>query len=371
MRASQAGNANWNPAANVNRTFAISEPPVAGNYCEATSSQPWVEWIANVNLANLDNASSKCHNGCGYSDFTNLSANVSKSSSYPLQLTPGLSWSGYNPNLFWRVWIDYNQDGDFTDAGETVFSGISPSGTDGSAVPPVTGNINIPVSAQLGMTRMRVSMKKEAYAGPCESYVFGEVEDYTITIGGPGTAPQLLVFNGARDPEGVRLDWATDAEKNNEYFILERAADGTNYQELIQVDSEYDDEGVFTYAELDTDPIPGRNYYRLKVFQLDGSYHYSLPATVYYSPRERDVLIFPNPATDHLKLSIPFYAGSAGELMIVNNLGQVVYRQDVASIPLSGIEISTADFTNGLYIVSLKVGEYKRMSGQVIINREY
>jgi hypothetical protein len=59
--------------------------------------------------------------------------------------------------------IDYNQDGDFSDAGETVWTKAR------SKITPVTGSITIPASALLGSTRMRVSMKYNATPTACEA----------------------------------------------------------------------------------------------------------------------------------------------------------------------------------------------------------
>ncbi|MEO7172251.1 GEVED domain-containing protein [Flavobacterium sp.] len=79
------------------------------------------------------------------------------------------------------IWIDFNQNGDFTDAGEKVFVEnavtISPR--------TITGTISIPATATLGNTRMRV-MVVEGASGtgltPCLSYTYGETEDYLVTI---------------------------------------------------------------------------------------------------------------------------------------------------------------------------------------------
>jgi hypothetical protein len=55
--------------------------------------------------------------------------------------------------LLCEVWIDYNKDGDFNDAGELVWS-KAPSQTT-----PVSGSFTVANTAITGATRMRVSMK--------------------------------------------------------------------------------------------------------------------------------------------------------------------------------------------------------------------
>ena len=66
---------------------------------------------------------------------------------------------------YWRVWIDYNRDGDFEDAGELAFSEDATSSV-------VTGSFSVPTGGS-GNTRMRVSMKWEAAPSPCETFSYG------------------------------------------------------------------------------------------------------------------------------------------------------------------------------------------------------
>lgn len=158
----------------VTITNGDPEPPT-GTYCSAASMEPWQEYITNVAFQEINNASGKCDTDCGYGDFTNLTANISAGESYGITLTPGLSWPGQDANLFWRVWIDLNGDGDFTDANEKVLEIYG-----GREI--VSSTINIPSSAQEGATRMRIAAKKGSYATSCEIFLKGEVEDYTVNI---------------------------------------------------------------------------------------------------------------------------------------------------------------------------------------------
>ena len=158
----------------VNITQGDAEPP-SGTYCTSASMEPWQEYITNVAFQEINNASGKCDTDCGYGDFTNLMANISAGESYGITLTPGISWAGQDADLFWRVWIDLNGDGDFTDANEKVLEMYG--GRDA-----VSNTINIPGNTSEGTTRMRIATKKGGYADPCEIFLKGEVEDYSVAI---------------------------------------------------------------------------------------------------------------------------------------------------------------------------------------------
>ncbi|MBK8561876.1 MAG: hypothetical protein IPN76_00590 [Saprospiraceae bacterium] len=165
----------------LNEPFHFYDMTLTGGgpatYCASTSNFPWEDWIAKVKVGTIVNVSGKSK----YSDFTSLSTNLNTGST-PIELTTGFSYFTWDE--YWRVWIDLNHDGDFADAGETVFEGIKAKPANGTATSTLTGNLNIPATAMTGATRMRVSMKRGAYATPCETLPFGEVEDYTVNLGG-------------------------------------------------------------------------------------------------------------------------------------------------------------------------------------------
>lgn len=168
-------------------SFTINVLPpntTPGVYCDSEASQPWTEWIANIAISNIDNASGKCDTKCGYGDFTNLVAELTAATTEDITLTPGISWSGHQPDFHWNVWIDWNGDGDFSDAGELV-SSEQPGNQ------AVTAAISVPANA-FGLTRMRISARAAQDAGPCEMFVRGEVEDYSVSISGPPVARQAL-----------------------------------------------------------------------------------------------------------------------------------------------------------------------------------
>lgn len=140
-------------------------------YCSSKGNNYSREWISRVQFGSFINQSG----AAGYSDYTNLTAGMTPGTNVTVTLTPGFAGTTYKE--FWRVWIDYNKDGDFTDAGETVFAPASSKTT-------ITGNITVPGGLS-GTTRMRVSMKYNATPTACETFSYGEVEDYTVSFGTP------------------------------------------------------------------------------------------------------------------------------------------------------------------------------------------
>ena len=122
-------------------------------------------------IMNITNNGTGCSSG-NYQYYSGQTVSQIQGLSVNISVQSGPSWSqGF------RIWVDWNQDGDFADPGEDVWN----SGTSGTGV--FTGTINVPMTATPGITRMRVRCQ---YAGvpvdPCNSITFGEAEDYDFQV---------------------------------------------------------------------------------------------------------------------------------------------------------------------------------------------
>ena len=155
----------------------VALTPNSGCYCAAgsTDTDPNFEKIDRVEFGTLDNSSTSF---AGYENFTNLTpvADFEAGSSVPITITGNANTYGGDVV---RVWIDYNQNGNFSDAGELVYQSPQSAG-------PYTGTVVFPTSATSGNTRMRIRLYDDIFGngvtGPCGSNTYGQVEDYTINI---------------------------------------------------------------------------------------------------------------------------------------------------------------------------------------------
>jgi hypothetical protein len=125
-------------------------------------------YIDGVIIADLTNPSGKNT----YTDFTHLTINMQEGQSY--SVTVRLDNSSYRART--RIWIDFNRDGDFNDAGEKVFQKARKG--------MVTGTITIPTGVVKGQKLgLRIHADTMSYRGPCSvGWGWGEVEDYAVII---------------------------------------------------------------------------------------------------------------------------------------------------------------------------------------------
>jgi hypothetical protein len=163
------------------------------NYCVSKGTAPWELWIAKVQFETINNASDKFKdfNTLGYSDYTNLSTTITRGMTTSLTITPGLSWSGYLPNVYCRVWIDYNGNKIF-DPSDLIFQNTN--------VMPFTAAIRVP-NALATTARLRIALKWGSYPEPCETFERGEVEDYTLNFqtGGAIIDPPIVELGDIKE----------------------------------------------------------------------------------------------------------------------------------------------------------------------------
>jgi hypothetical protein len=152
-------------------------PPTTATYCASKGNSQAYEYIDLVNLGTINRTSGA---DAGYYNGTALSTSIAAGTSQTIRFSAAFP-TGTAYTEYWKIYIDYNKDGDFTDAGELVVSGSSSS----SAT--LSGTFTVPTTARTGTTRLRVIVSDASATTSCNSYSYGETEDYTVSITG-GTA---------------------------------------------------------------------------------------------------------------------------------------------------------------------------------------
>jgi hypothetical protein len=144
--------------------------------CEPNGSCGFGDVLSVFQLADIDD-SHTC--GEGYNDSTNISTSLDRSTGnneYDVTVQ-----SDFAPETL-SLWIDFNANGDFTDAGEQLLTSVVIP----SANVDATFNITIPTDANLGTHRMRVRNFDAGFSGdlndPCGDLQFGNTTDYSVTI---------------------------------------------------------------------------------------------------------------------------------------------------------------------------------------------
>lgn len=193
----------------------VAKISISQTYCAAAATSANDDEIFNVTFGTLNN-SSTCSTTGGpgsimnmYSDYTSLTPAVfTLGSNYPLSVTVGMC-TGNSYSGIVSVWIDYNQNGSFSDPGENIINSPYTAFAVAGTMLSVPGGITIPFTATPGVTRMRVIETESSTApGPCTNPTWGEVEDYNIMILSP--SPLDLGVSALVNPLTSKRCYAVD-----------------------------------------------------------------------------------------------------------------------------------------------------------------
>ena len=165
----------------------------------------------------------------------------------------------------------------------------------------------------------------------------------------------LLSFDVVADNNEVALKWTTASEINNDFFTIERSADGRNFEPVGFVQGAGNSNKVLNYHKRDIQPLEGISYYRLKQTDYDGSYEYSYIVSVKMDNRTNvsDILLYPNPNNGRFNIQ---HAGESNLLFKIYDMhGRMVYASEAA--PLNVTQISETNLKTGLYSVVFEGAE--------------
>ena len=183
-------------------------------YCSSTGTSTADEKIGKVVFGTISNTSTGT---AGYENFSALSTNTIRGTAYTITITP--TWTSTVFSEGYAVFIDYNGNGLFTDAGETVWTKAI------STTTPVTGSFTIPLATTLGAKRMRVSMKYNGIPTSCETIPYGQVEDYTVNASVAARMTEVanntdISFNLYPNPVTTDVLNVSNLDETSEYSLF-------------------------------------------------------------------------------------------------------------------------------------------------------
>ncbi|MXN90743.1 T9SS sorting signal type C domain-containing protein [Flavobacterium sp. Sd200] len=162
----------------------------------------------------------------GYTNITNNTvqniAYTDNSASMSVSQSAGGSFSysiNVPSNTRVEFWVDWNNDLDFTDAGEQVASHT----VYGSSATIYTGAITIPTGTANGTYRLRLRSRwYNEVISPCANYTYGGAQDYSLNVTDPPAcmAPAGLTAT-MTSLTAATIGWSAVANAGNgyEYFI--------------------------------------------------------------------------------------------------------------------------------------------------------
>lgn len=185
-----------------------------------------------------------------------------------------------------------------------------------------------------------------------------------IQINGPGIPDQivsctqtplpvtLVTFTGKETSAGILLNWTTATEENFDSFQIERADETLAFNSIAgSITGKGGVNVPASYTYSDHAPIQGKNYYRLKSTDLDGTFKYSDVIMVYARSGNSAIKLYPNPNERTFTLELQDDMGLPVNLSLVDKLGRSLYTE-VLSVNTTQIQLP-ATIEAGIYFVKL------------------
>ena len=188
--------------------------------------------------------------------------------------------------------------------------------------------------------------------------------DFTFGSTGFVSLPiSLTSFTVFQREKVVKLKWETMIEKNNDYFIVEKTKDGSNFELVAKLKGAGNHSGLLQYETDDIRPFDGISYYRLSQIDSDGEkISYPLQTLSLTDNTELAILMYPNPIKNEeedLQIEIKDQLNQVAVITILNLLGETLKSEtryltnqnEVINLNLK------RELSNGIYIIQIKVND--------------
>jgi len=148
------------------------------------------------------------------------------------------------------------------------------------------------------------------------------------------------------------LDWQTENEIDFSHFEVQKSGADFNWESLAQLQAQGLSNGSASYQHIDAKPFSGINYYRLKMWDQDGSFEYSPIRSLHFDGAKPQ--LFPNPFTDQLTIRLPDGNNANAVLSVYDATGRLLSNH--YSLTDEQLELNTYDWPEGMYLLVLGSG---------------
>ncbi len=176
---------------------------------------------------------------------------------------------------------------------------------------------------------------------------------------------ELLEFKLTKGGAGVIIEWTTATEHKSKKFEIERSLDADTWENVSSVKAAGFSTQLLNYKAIDTSPLSGISYYRLKEVDMNGEVSFSEIRWISFED-EKLLRVWPVPANDKLLIST-LSAQRISEVKINNALGCIIsYKksQDDDGV----VEINTGDLISGYYTVEIRTEMQEVIYKKILIN---
>jgi hypothetical protein len=179
---------------------------------------------------------------------------------------------------------------------------------------------------------------------------------------------QLLTFTGSLQNDATLLKWESANEVNTSHYVVERSANGTDFNSIGTVAAKGNSSNSYLYIDNNAaNQLSPVLYYRLRLVDLNGSFTYSKVISVNFST-SYSLFIYPNPIGDALKIKLSLSRAQNLQIDVTDINGRVVYKKSrLAEAGTGEFEINTRDWPSQMYSIKIVGNDQKVLAVKNVI----
>ena len=176
---------------------------------------------------------------------------------------------------------------------------------------------------------------------------------------------RLTSFHATRKNAQIELSWSAAEESGIKSYEIEKSYDGVEFSFAGSVKANLST--AYSWADKNVTGYKNRRFYRLKMVESNGSFHFSSIASVLVDPQEQMLGITPNPARYFITVTSKSVSNEKVEVLIFDNLGKKVLETRL----FNGLneKVNITALKNGTYHVILKNGSGQTYTQSLIISK--
>jgi hypothetical protein len=168
----------------------------------------------------------------------------------------------------------------------------------------------------------------------------------------------LVKFTADKLSEKVKLNWLTATEINNDKFVVERSADGENFELVSEVKGAGNSREINSYNVVDATPLKGTSYYRLTQVDYNGASETFAPVAVNMSGKLHLATVQSNTEAGNIDMSIYSPSATSTAIRVMDLSGRTIASQQVNLVEgYQSVNINTNNLSSGIHIIQIMNGE--------------
>jgi hypothetical protein len=282
----------------------------------------------------------------GCTNEVNVTLNVQTSNGFKVTNPAwGTVWNKNGSNTAPVVW---DVAGTFPTMATTVDIFLS---IDGGYTYPITLATTVPNTGSYNVLIPSINTTTGKVMVKGTNNVFFSIQEELLKITDPMPVTYLS-FTARKEGSTSLLNWSTATETNSDKFIVERSSNGNDFKAQIgSVKAAGNSTTVQNYNLVDKSPLDGWNYYRLKQFDVDGTFSYSSIVSVYFGKDSKSAIaVYPNPVKDQTTISLYTERSTKVKMEVYDSKGALVSTQTYTSVAgMNRTTLNLQSLSTGIY----------------------